>query len=108
MKMKLIDVETNAHEAQVGSCEYCFSIRTIHEPVYIVEIDGTTYRVQGYSWMWGHYDEYVLENVIQFAEYLSTHEFKSEEDLEPEQLFYCILRDYCEYGGAEEYELKQD
>ena len=73
MKFKLIDVETNRHDAQVGSCDFCMSVKTIDEPVYVIEIDGVEKRINGYSWSWGHYEEYTVHNVIEFAAYLAEH-----------------------------------
>lgn len=108
MKFKLINVKTNTHDAKVGSCEYCFSIQTIHEPVYIVEIDGMEKHIDGYDWEWGHYSEIIINNVIKFAEYLSEHEFEADdEDMTPERLFNQILQEYNWYGEAVEYEVKE-
>ena len=80
MKFKLINVKTNTHDAEVGSCECCFSIQTIHEPVYIVEIDGVKKCINGYDWALGHYSEIIIDNVIKFAEYLSEHEFEADDE----------------------------
>ena len=107
MKFKLINVKTNTHDAEVGSCECCFSIQTIHEPVYIVEIDGVKKCIDGYDWALGHYSEIIIDNVIKFAEYLSEHEFEADdEEMTPEQLFNRILQEYRWCGEAVKYEVK--
>ncbi len=33
MKLKLVDVETNPHEEEVGTCEFCMSVEMVNEPV---------------------------------------------------------------------------
>lgn len=89
-----------------GSCECCFSIQLIHEPVYVVEIDGVEKHIDGYDWNYGHYLETILDNVIEFAVYLSEHEFATDEDITPEQLFNRILCNYSLYNEAKEYEVQ--
>lgn len=106
MKFKLIDVKTNTHDELVGSCEICFTIQLIHEPVYVVEIDGVERHIDGYYWDWGHYSETILDNVVEFAAYLSEHEFATDEDITPEQLFIHILYNYSWYKEAKEYEVQ--
>lgn len=106
MKIKLIDVETNTHETQVGSCELCFEIAEVDEPVYVVEIDGETYRVAGYEWDWGHYSDIVIHNIVEFADYLSSHEFIPLDGQSPEEMFYGVLVDYHYYRSANDYEVK--
>lgn len=80
MKLKLIDVETNSHYTETGSCDLCMSIEWVDEPTYVFETEeDETIRVDAYSWDWGHYDQEMVDNVIAFADFVSQKDFTEEE-----------------------------
>lgn len=81
MKLKLIDVITDVHEVETGTCELCFSTTTASDPVYVFEKQDTKekFEVEGYDWDWGDYSEVLVDNIIDFAEYVSACEFTSDQ-----------------------------
>lgn len=69
------------HTAEFGTCELCFSIGTVDDPVFIFEMaDGSKVEIDGYYWSWGDYEEIYIDNVISFAAYISTQEFPEDTD----------------------------
>lgn len=77
MKLKLIGVETNRHEAEVGTCELCMGIMEVDEPTYIFEKEnGETFEIEGWEWSWGDYWDLNIDNVIDFADWVSQHDFE--------------------------------
>ncbi|EHH1613244.1 TPA: hypothetical protein I0H29_RS11735 [Enterococcus faecalis] len=103
MKLKLINVETNPHEEETGSCELCMSIEMVNEPVFIFEKEnGEIVRIEAFLWDWGHYDEELVENVVDFAAYISEQEFD-----EDQQLHYSWLSNLIseyKYGSGDDEE----
>ena len=89
MKLKLKAVELNTHETTTGSCELCMSIETINEPVFIFEDEkGNEHRVGAYNWAWGHYDEIIVDNVIDFADYVRKQDIPKGTDID-----YTLVHD---------------
>ena len=43
MKLKLVDVETNPHEEEVGTCEFCMSVEMVNEPFCFKKIMGNSF-----------------------------------------------------------------
>lgn len=93
MKLKLVNVEMNTHEAETGSCELCMSIETVNEPVFIFRKEnGEIVRIEAFSWSWGHYDEELVENVVDFAAYVSEKDFEEDQELDYSWLSSLILK----------------
>lgn len=89
MKLKLKDVELNTHETTTGSCELCMSIETVNEPVFVFEDEkGNEHKVDAYNWAWGHYDEIMVGNIIDFADYVRNQEFPKDTTID-----YTLVRD---------------
>lgn len=89
MKLKLKDVELNTHKATTGSCELCMSIETVNEPVFVFEDEkGKEHKVDAYNWAWGHYDEIMVGNIIDFADYVRNQEFPKDTTID-----YTLVRD---------------
>lgn len=80
IKLKLIDVKLDIDtNATFGTCELCMSYgHTVEQPTYIFEDVATkeTYIVDGYWWSWGDYDSVTVDNVIDFADWISQQDFE--------------------------------
>lgn len=101
MKLKLVDVETNPHEEEVGTCEFCMSVEMVNEPVFVFEKDnGELVRIEAFYWSWGFYDEVRIENVLGFAAYVNEQEFDEEQELDYSWLT-DLIHEY-EYGKDDE------
>lgn len=83
-KIKLLDVRLNEdRNATFGTCELCMSYgHFISQPTYIFEevATGKVVEVEGYWWDWGDYDEVIINNVIDFADWISQQDFDDEID----------------------------
>lgn len=91
MKLKLVDVETEIYETEFGTCELCMSTGTAYEPTYVFEKEnGDTIKVEGFSWSWGDLYDLYIDNVIDFANYVSKKEF---EEVTDEEMDYGWLSD---------------
>lgn len=105
MKIQLIEVDANGHEAEVGSCDLCMYISWVEEPTYVfsvsskdLDIKDYTVRVDAYDWSWGHYDEINL-NAIEFAHYLNSNEFAEVESIDMlNTRLYDIMNEF-QYSG---------
>lgn len=79
IKLKLIDVKLDIDtDATFGTCEYCMSYgHTVEQPTYIFEDVATkeTHVIDGYWWSWGDYDDITVDNVIDFADWISQQDF---------------------------------
>lgn len=87
MKLKLIDVQMDGHEAETGTCDFCMGTMWVDEPVFIFEKEnGERVEVDGYYWSWGDYSEPwdmdEIDNVIEFAAWLSGIDFKENVELD--------------------------
>lgn len=83
MKLKLIDVEDHGEEVTFGTCDLCMSEGWADNPVFIFEKeDGTRFDVDGYVWDWGDYFELYVDNVINFAAFVASKDFKPDFDQE--------------------------
>ena len=90
MKLKLKDARLNTHYTTIGFCdELCMDIELVNEPVYIFEDEeGYGYGVGAYSWEWDHYDEIMVDNVVDFADYVRKQDIP-----EGTYIDYTFLRD---------------
>lgn len=76
MKLKLVDVTTNAGYRELGTCELCFHTAYVEDPVYVFEKEnGERVEVDGYYYDWGDYDEVDFGNILDFADYIRQQEF---------------------------------
>ena len=76
MKIKLINVENFPEVTTVGTCELCYSTRQVDNPVFHFEKeDGTQLSVDGYYWSWGDYDQVWIDNVVDFAAFISGKDY---------------------------------
>lgn len=72
MKLKLVDVEINFYEEEVGICEFCMSVEMVNEFVFVFKKDiGEFVCVKVFIWSWGFYDEENIENIVDFVVYVN-------------------------------------
>lgn len=80
IKLKLIDVKLDIDtDATFGTCELCMSYgHTVEQPTYIFEDVATSdiHIIDGYWWSWGDYDDITVDNVIDFADWISQQDFE--------------------------------
>lgn len=80
IKIKLLDVQLDEdNNATFGTCDICMSYgHYVQQPTYIFQDVDTneTYTIEGYWWDWGDYDELVVDNVIDFADWISQQDFE--------------------------------
>lgn len=105
MKLKLIDVKTDWHEVEFGTCELCFSTGFVDEPVFVFEdTEGNQFEVDGYWWSWGDYDEVYIDNLVDFAAWIAQQDFP--EDTADTWLnshdIFSLVDDYDAYRRQEE------
>lgn len=84
MRLKLIDVKDNPHEAETGTCELCFGTMYVTEPTFIFQRLDTreTEEVNGFYWNWEDYTEVDdIDNVIDFASFINTKNFEEKQEL---------------------------
>ncbi|MDT2842626.1 hypothetical protein [Vagococcus lutrae] len=97
MKLKLVDVETEIYETEFGTCELCMSTGTAYEPTYVFEKEnGDTVKVEGFYWDWGDLSTLDVDNVIDFADYVSKKEFEEVTDDEMDYNWLSSLIDEYE------------
>lgn len=78
----VVDVGKNPEQTTFGTCELCFSYGVADNPYIVLELpDGTTHEVNTFMWDWGDYDEYRVDNIVDFSAWLSEQEF-TEADIE--------------------------
>ena len=80
IKLKLIDVKLDIDtDATFGTCELCMSYgHTVEQPTYYFEdvATGNIHIINGYWWSWGDYDDITVDNVIDFADWISQQDFE--------------------------------
>lgn len=96
MKVKLIDVETDSRDVEVGTCELCLGTIWVDEPVYIYEVDGKTYPIDMYHWSWGDYYETGVSNVVDYAAWLKEREFEQVSPENMEDFLFELVDQYNE------------
>lgn len=96
MKLKLVDVETEIYETEFGTCELCMATGTAYEPTYVFEKNGDTVKVEGFYWDWGYLCTLDVDNVIDFADYVSKKEFEEVTDDEMDYNWLSSLIDEYE------------
>ena len=78
----VVDTGHNPEQTTFGTCELCFSYGVADNPYIVLELpDGTTHEVNTFMWDWGDYDEYRVDNIVDFSAWLSEQEF-TEADIE--------------------------
>lgn len=92
--LKLVNVETNESLEQTGTCEMCMGTTWCDNPVFEFEDQhGSHYLVDGYEWCWGCYSEVSdIDNVVDFADWLSKQVFEPDVDLDYDWLDDLIDR----------------
>lgn len=99
MNIQLIDVETNSRPAQFGTCELCFRYGQVNEPVFVFDVDGSRYNIDGYKWSYGDYEEFEID-AIELADYVNNHQFDDYEYVE--ELLEDIIKNQA-YGCDSKY-----
>lgn len=78
----VVDIGYNPEQTRFGTCELCFSYGVADNPYIVLKLpDGTTHEVNTFMWDWGDYNEYRVNNVVDFSAWLSEQEF-TEADIE--------------------------
>ena len=74
--LTLEDIRVNRYETTVGTCELCFSTKTISEPTFRFKVFDsetmdyvTTIDVEGFYWSYGDLMTVHCDNVVAFAEW---------------------------------------
>lgn len=94
MKLKLVGVNNFPEYTEVGSCELCMGTMWVDQPVFVFEKeDGTKVEIDGYDWQWGHYDQVYIDNVVEFAAYVSEQDFPKDTELD-EGWLWQLCQDY--------------
>ena len=88
MKVKLVDVKENPSEERVGTCELCFSTMDCDNPVYVFQLGDSKQeiRINGYWWDYDYYDEVMIPNIINFADWLDHQEFPDDTEFNTDWL----------------------
>lgn len=112
IKLKLIDVKLDIDtDATFGTCEYCMSYgHTVEQPTYIFEDVATkeTHVIDGYWWSWGDYDDITVDNVIDFADWISQQDFEDSK-WEEEPFGYWWLQEIVyEYDKVQQAKQKDE
>ena len=85
MKYKLIDVKSEIEEnVEFGTCELCYFTGDLSKEIFVVEDEkGTKIELENGEWDWGSYCTILyIENVIDFADWLSKQDVKLEMNME--------------------------
>lgn len=106
MKLKLVDVQQEPHEVELGTCELCMSTTYMAEPSFIFKKeDGTTFYVDGYAWSWGYLKTVgEVDNIIEFADFVAHVDFKEIPERQYDEDSYEWLNELIEsyYNNKEE------
>lgn len=101
VKINLVDVQLDEEfGATFGTCELCMSYGNyVAQPTYIFKRLDTNeeVRVEGYEWDWGDYDEITIDNIIEFANWISSQEFVDDDDLFSYGWLHDLVYDYYEF-----------
>lgn len=101
VKINLVDVQLDEEfDATFGTCELCMSYgHYVSQPTYVFKRLDTNeeVRVEGYYWDWGDYDEITIDNVIDFASWISNQEFEDEDYLFSYGWLHSLVYDYYEF-----------
>jgi len=82
MRYKVVDYIENEREAvQTGTCELCFGSDIQNNDVLVVE-DGNGKRIEVvlHEWDWGDLENYYIDNVVAFSDWLSKQDVDCELD----------------------------
>ena len=105
IKIKLIDVKLDIDtDATFGTCELCMSYgHTVEQPTYYFEdvATGDIHVIDGYWWSWGDYDEITVDNVINFADWISQQDFEEWEDSSEIFSYYWLQEVVYEYNQVQ-------
>lgn len=80
MKYKMIDyIKNEATEVETGTCEFCFGTGVQNNDVLLLEDEsGKKVQLRMNDWDWGDLTNLYIENLIEFAAWLSEQEFEKE------------------------------
>lgn len=93
MKYQLIDIFREEEELELGTCEFCESICDVEvAKAKLQDENGKIFIVTAGEVDYGEYYDYRIDNVIDFAEFISSHEWDELEDPD------------CEFGQSRLFE----
>lgn len=105
IKLKLIDVKLDIDtDATFGTCDLCMSYgHTVEQPTYYFKdvATGDIHVIDGYWWSWGDYDDITVDNVIDFADWISQQDFEEWEDSSEIFSYYWLQEVVYEYNQVQ-------
>ena len=100
MKVKLIDHQSETYEAEFGTCEMClYTGQATETQLKFQYEDGSTEWVDAFFWSWGYLDEIEIENLADFAHWLSQQDFPEDYRVQDYSGLQQLEYDYDEYKG---------
>lgn len=77
MKIKLHDYESEFEEdVTFGTCDMCMYVADAEYPYfYFTYEDGTTEKVEGFSWSWSDLRTIYIDNIPSFAAWMNEQDF---------------------------------
>jgi hypothetical protein len=101
MKIRLIDTFNEYEEETFGTCEICMSTGLVNYTTFVFEVDGERREIEGWRWDGAYLDEIYIENLADFAHWLSQREFPKDTELETFWDLQDLTNEY-NYGEEEE------
>ena len=63
----VVDIGHNPEQTRFGKCEVCLSYSVANNAYIVLELpDGTTHEVNTFMWDWGDYEEYRVDDIVDF------------------------------------------
>lgn len=95
MKVQLIDVVTDYEEIIVdGTCELCFSTEFFDKQTYVYDVDGKKYEIMTCNEIFGYYEKVVVDNVIDYADWLNKQTFDDVDEDNIEDFLFELVNQY--------------
>ena len=99
MRYQLIDIFREEEELELGTCEFCESICDVEvAKAKLQDEKGRTFIVTAGEEYHGKYYDYRIDDVIDFAEFISSHEWDELKDpdcdFEQSRLFDFMYNQY--------------
>lgn len=82
MRVKLIDYYSEEpKEVKFGTCELCYFTSTVQDGYFVFEANGEKITIPDFAWDWGDRDEVHIDNIIEFADFVSRGVFPDDLEL---------------------------
>lgn len=100
VRLESVD-NSNARYEKVGTCEYCMSSKYCVNPLWTLSFpDGSVHTFKAYSRAYNGYRQILVDNYLDFSDWLSGFDFDVDSFLEDEYEYVNTLADYYYPKGA--------